>query len=56
MQIILYSIIIIRFIQEIDKKQNYEVFGYVTSSNIRFLLLTYQDEERMNIFCQLPYE
>ncbi|CAD8118674.1 unnamed protein product [Paramecium sonneborni] len=44
------------FLKEIDQKQDYRVFGYVTPSNIRFLLLTDQDEERVKTFFQLAHE
>ncbi|CAK60176.1 unnamed protein product (macronuclear) [Paramecium tetraurelia] len=44
------------FLKEIDQKQDYRVYGYVTPSNIRFLVLTDQDEERVKIFCQLAHE
>lgn len=29
-----------RFLKEIEQKQDYRIYGYVTPSNIRFLILT----------------
>jgi hypothetical protein len=31
---------LIRFLKEIEVKQEYKIFGFVTPSNIRFLILT----------------
>ncbi|CAD8107038.1 unnamed protein product [Paramecium sonneborni] len=44
------------FLKEIDQKQDYRIFGYVTPSNIRFLVLTDQEEEKVKGFCQLAHE
>lgn len=32
--------LLIRFLKEIEVKQEYKIFGFVTPSNIRFLILT----------------
>ncbi|KAM3145520.1 hypothetical protein pb186bvf_002294 [Paramecium bursaria] len=44
------------FLKEIEQKQDYKIYGYVTSSGLRFLVMTDQDEEKVKGFCQQAHE
>ena len=43
--------IYIRFLKDIDIYTEYKIYGFVTPSNIRFLIWTDAEEDKVKSFC-----